>query len=361
MARGMLGQKAVIKTLLLLQPRGRSLASRYALPTPLHLLAELRRQVARFASTRSSPVRLRTLLYLLGAALLFHLLLPRVGELRQTWHALRMVRWEWLVAGMFVVPSTYFAAAMALRGAVNHPLTLRRTALVQLAGSFVNKLTPRGLGGMGVNQRYLEQSGVERPVAVAGIALNMAAGTVVHMTSLMVMSALLGLRGVGPVHLPTSWPLLVACVALVALLGIALSARWPATRRKVVASIVSAARGLLDVLRTPSQAFELFAGVAGVTVANVLTLTVTLHAVGAPTSLPRVGAVYLGGAALASACPTPGNLGAIEAALVADLTTIGVRMGPAVAGVLVYRLLGFWLPIIPGFLALRYLQRRQVL
>ena len=47
---------------------------------------------------------------------------------------------------------------------------------MQLAGSFANKLAPKGLGGIGVNQRYLERSGVERPVAVAGIALNVAAG-----------------------------------------------------------------------------------------------------------------------------------------------------------------------------------------
>jgi uncharacterized membrane protein YbhN (UPF0104 family) len=53
-------------------------------------------------------------------------------------------------------------------------------------------------------------------------------------------------------------------------------------------------------------------------------------------------------------------LGAVEAALVASLTAVGVQTGPAVAGVLTYRLLTFWLPILPGFLALRYLQHREI-
>ena len=35
--------------------------------------------------------------------------------------------------------------------------------------------------------------------------------------------------------------------------------------------------------------------------------------------------------------------------------------GQCMAGVLTFRLLTFWLPILPGFLAFRYLQRRQVL
>ena len=128
-----------------------------------------------------------------------------------------------------------------------------------------------------------------------------------------------------------------------------------------MAEAVAAAKGLLDILRTPAQAAELFSGVAGVTVANVLMLNTALHAFGVQPSLLKVGVVYLGGEALASASPIPGRLGAIEAVLVANLTTVGVETGPAVAGVLIYRLLGFWLPIIPGILALRYLRRQQVL
>lgn len=305
--------------------------------------------------------RIRNLLYLLGAALAIYLLLPQADSLGQTWQALGTVRWGWLVAGVFVLPAVYYSAAMALRGAVDHPLGLRRTALVQLAGSFVNKLTPKGLGGMGVNQRYLERSGVERPVAVAGIGLNMAAGLVVHMTSLTAVSAFLGFRSVNSVNLPVPWPYMVAFVVAMAVLGIIVLAPLPGMRRKAMAAIVTSAKGLLDVLRTPAQAVRLFSGVAGVTFANVLMLTTALNAFGVQPSLVKVGAVYLGGEALASASPTPGHLGAIEAVLVANLTTMGVQTGPAVAGVLIYRLVGFWLPIIPGILALRYLRRQQVL
>jgi undecaprenyl-diphosphatase len=290
-----------------------------------------------------------------------YVLLPRIGELEQAWHALRSVRWTWLIPGAIAVASTYLWAGLALTSAVNHPISLWRTSLVQLAGSFMNKLTPRGVGGIGVNQRYLEQTGVERPVAVAGIALNMAAGALVHVLSLIIVSVLMGRNVLGRVELPDQWPYLVAVVGAVVLFVITFVLRSPSIRRKVTTPIVSAGQGLVEVLRTPTRAFALFVGVAGVTAVNVVTLTLTLHAVGAQASPFSVAAVYLGGAALASAQPTPGNLGAIEAALVAGLATQGVQAGPAVAGVLIYRLLAFWLPIIPGFLALRYLQYREVL
>jgi uncharacterized protein (TIRG00374 family) len=49
--------------------------------------------------------------------------------------------------------------------------------------------------------------------------------------------------------------------------------------------------------------------------------------------------------------PTPGGLGAIEGILIALYVSFGVPSATAVAVVLVYRLINFWLPIPPGFVA----------
>ena len=73
--------------------------------------------------------------------------------------------------------------------------------------------------------------------------------------------------------------------------------------------------------------------------------------------MTAVSSVYLAGTAIAAASPTPGNLGAVELTLTAGLTGIGVPPATAFAGVLLYRLLTFWLPIVPGFLALGSLRK----
>lgn len=67
-------------------------------------------------------------------------------------------------------------------------------------------------------------------------------------------------------------------------------------------------------------------------------------------------AMYLAATALAAASPTPGNLGALELALGGGLASLGMSAATAFAAVLVFRLLTFWLPLLPGFLAFRYLQ-----
>jgi undecaprenyl-diphosphatase len=70
--------------------------------------------------------------------------------------------------------------------------------------------------------------------------------------------------------------------------------------------------------------------------------------------------VYLAGVLIAAPSPTPGNLGAIEAALILGLTVFGAPLGQAVATVLVYRLLTFWLPVLLGYLSIRQLEHQQV-
>jgi hypothetical protein len=49
--------------------------------------------------------------------------------------------------------------------------------------------------------------------------------------------------------------------------------------------------------------------------------------------------------------PTPGGLGAIEGIMIALYVSFGVPSAVAVAVVLVYRIINFWLPIAPGFVA----------
>ncbi len=77
-----------------------------------------------------------------------------------------------------------------------------------------------------------------------------------------------------------------------------------------------------------------------------------LKELGGPAYLAR-----LAGAAVSTAAPTPGGIGATEAALVAGYTAVGVDASTAFAAVLLFRLVTFWLPILPGWLALVHLQR----
>ncbi len=364
-ARQSLGPEALAAALPLLQPLALSTATRRDVHSQAGLLAELRAEAARQAGVELpgeetlARIRPSTVLAILGGGFAIHLLLPQVGEVRQTFDALHSVSWGWLVAGLVFSGATYVAAALAQLGAVDRPLAFGRTTAVQLASSFSNRLTPGNLGGMGVNVRYLERSGLTRGDAVAAVGLNSVAGGIVHVVALAGTAVLFGRTGVGKVKLPDGWPVLAATVAVLVVVGVAL---WtPLGHRRVVTPTLRALGHLAEVVRQPVKALQLFGGSAATTGAYILCLAASLEAFGAHASLAKVAIVYFGGSALGAVSPTPGGLGVIEAAFIAGLTAVGIASGPAVAGVLGFRLLTFWLPILPGWLAFQRLRRRQVL
>jgi uncharacterized protein (TIRG00374 family) len=139
----------------------------------------------------------------------------------------------------------------------------------------------------------------------------------------------------------------------------------PAVRRRVLPPLVAQARNaassLADVLTDPVRVIGLIGGSTGVTGSFILTLAAAVAAFGGGVSFPEIGAAYLVAAALGSAAPTPGGLGAVEAALVTALTGYGMESGPAVSAALTFRLVTYWLPMLPGWFTFQQMQRREEL
>jgi undecaprenyl-diphosphatase len=306
------------------------------------------------------PIRVATrrLVRLLGALFAIHLLLPQVGQAGATAQALQSARWGWIVMVAGASAVTYLAAALALMGAAGRRLALGRTWAAQIAAAFTNRLAPAGLGGMATNVRYLEAAGGGRPAAVAAVGLNSVAGFLVHLLGVIAIVPLLGaghaqLRLSGP-DLPDNWYVLVGVVAAFSVAGLI---HWGTRlRRRVAPPVRDAAKVLASTVRNPRAGLALIGGSAGVTAGYTLALVAAAHAFGVGLPMTTITAVYLGAAAVAAVAPTPGGLGALEAALVAGLTAAGAASGPAIAAVLVYRLITFWLPILPGFVAYRVLR-----
>jgi glycosyltransferase 2 family protein len=84
---------------------------------------------------------------------------------------------------------------------------------------------------------------------------------------------------------------------------------------------------------------------------DMLCLWCTFQAFGYTIGLGHLLVVYVVAYSIGTLAPTPGGLGAVEGILIALFVSFGVPSGVAVAVVLVYRIINFWLPIPPGFLS----------
>jgi uncharacterized protein (TIRG00374 family) len=107
------------------------------------------------------------------------------------------------------------------------------------------------------------------------------------------------------------------------------------------------------VAKSPQHVALVVVGAVGVPLVQVVAFAVCVHAVGGHLPFAQVGATYLGAHVLSSAAPVPGGLGALEAALVAGLSALGMPIGAAASAVLSYRLLTFWLAIPVGWASLK--------
>jgi uncharacterized protein (TIRG00374 family) len=98
------------------------------------------------------------------------------------------------------------------------------------------------------------------------------------------------------------------------------------------------------------------------TVATVMVMSLSIDAFGGSVPWALVAVLVLAGTAIGSAAPTPGGIGAVEAVLVAGLTAAaGLNGATALSAVLLFRLLTFWLPVLPGWLAFAMLQRKHLI
>ena len=332
------------------------------------LLQELRSGIAETTGTEPAPlerlvrVRPRTLFMIAALTGAFYILLPQLANVDDSFTALRSANYAWLFVAVVMSAITYFASALGLMGGVHESLPLLPTTEAALASSFVNRVTPANVGGMALNVRYMQKAGIPPAEAVAGMGLNVLAGGVVHFVLLFVFFFWAG-KGNAGFKLPSSSRLLVIIVVLLVVAGLVAATRRgrKLVRTHVFTFLHQSARSIASLATSPMKLLFLFGGSFGVTIAYVGALAASSAAYDGGVTFAEVGAVYTGASLLAAAAPTPGGLGAMEAALVAGFTGLGMESGVAVAVVLSYRLVTFWLPILPGWASFHLLERRNLI
>lgn len=79
---------------------------------------------------------------------------------------------EWLAFALALTTAVWVAGTAAQLGAVPIRPPLSQLFAVPVAASVINHFVPDSLGGMAVNVRYLQRSGMSRPAALAAVGLN---------------------------------------------------------------------------------------------------------------------------------------------------------------------------------------------
>jgi uncharacterized membrane protein YbhN (UPF0104 family)/tRNA A-37 threonylcarbamoyl transferase component Bud32 len=286
-------------------------------------------------------------------------LIPQLADIDDVWGQAGDASVNWFAMAVFFSGLTYVAATAALLGAIPMRLKFGQALIAQIASSFANRVTPAKVGGVAVNIRYFQRQGVQPAVGITAVGLNAVAGMAMHVSlTIGFLFLASGDESSEGLALPSTAVILVAFgfVALAILLSVVV----PFTRRVLVSHVVPQLQAGWVSIRilshSPGRLALLLGGSALITLAYLAAMVASLEAFGSTTSVPLIAVLFLTASALANAAPTPGGLGAAEAALIAAFSTVE-DADVAVPAVFLYRLVTFWLPILPGWAALTYLRR----
>ncbi|MFF3858546.1 YbhN family protein [Streptomyces sp. NPDC002209] len=332
------------------------------------LLSQIRQQVllirpqAPVEPARLERIRPRTLVSFIAGAFGAYFLLTQLAHVDFA-TIVGEAQWGWVGAALAFSALTYFAAAMSLLGFVPERVSFLRTVVAQVAGSFVKLVAPAAVGGVALNTRFLQRAGIRPGLAVASVGASQLFGLASHVLLLLAFGYLTGTEKT-PEMTPSRTViagLLTVAVLVLVVTAVPFLRKFVATRvRALFAGVVPR---MLDVLQRPQKLMTGIGGMLLLTGCFVMCLDASIRAFGGgqAISYASIAVVFLAGNALGSAAPTPGGIGAVETTLTLGLIAAGLDKEVAISAVLLFRLMTFWLPVLPGWISFNYLTRKEAI
>lgn len=308
---------------------------------------------------RLARVNGKTLFVIATIGLSAWFLIPQLADIDNIWEQAREASLSWAAVAVCFSVVTYAGATAALLGAIPVRLRFWPAVAAQIASSFANRVTPAKVGGIATNIRYFQRQGVPAAVSVTAVGLNAIVGVAVHL--ILTLGFLLlasGNQDAEGISLPSASTVGLILTGALVVIGISMWVR--ATRELVKTHVVPQLRSgwqaIQEISHSAGRIVLLFGGSAAITLAYLGAMVASLKAFDSTAPLPIVALLFLTGSAVANAAPTPGGLGAAEAALIAALSTVE-DAEIVIPAVFLFRLVTFWFPILPGWVALTVLRQ----
>jgi uncharacterized protein (TIRG00374 family) len=293
----------------------------------------------------------------------------------------------WLVVALGFNLLSFVAYIALFRGVVGGHTELGATQSrinwkvsyeITMAGLAATRLfAAAGAGGIALTYWALRRAGMARRDAAERMVAFLVLLYTVYAVSVVIFGVLLRvgvLPGPNPVGV-TIVPAAVAGVAIIVFLlftlipqdverrlanwsrGYRRRAIWLRRLAAVPALVAAGTRTAMEIARHPGQGLPAILGAIGFWAANIGVLWACFHAFGE--TVPKgvlVQGFFVGMAA--NLLPFfPGGVGSVDAGMIAAFLAFDEPASAVIVSVLAYRVIAFWLPILPG--AIAYIQLRR--
>lgn len=274
--------------------------------------------------------------------------------------AVRSANGWWILGAFLIGSTTWLAAAIPLVAFAPRKISLFQTTISQVGASLTNVVAPAGVGPAAFSMRFLSKQGISVPLSVSTVTLVQISQFLTSVVLLLIVAVLTGTSLDIPI--PTMTVIWVLAAILAMLAGVL---AIPSVRRPLWARLKPTWEQvhpqLLWILGHPK---ELAWAIAGNLLGNfgyIGAFAASLAAFGYYLSPLTLTITFLVSTTVGSVVPSPGGIGPVEAALTGGLQVAGIPGAIAISTAVVYRLVTFYGRIPFGWVATRYLQRKDLI
>ncbi len=304
----------------------------------------------------------RMVLELVGLLILFPLLWKERDLIDQSLEIIR--RSDLLFVGLAAILYWLILplAGKKLQILAERKINLKDTMLADLAGSGPGRIIPGGLGRISITTLHLKKARISTDKAVAISIFNNLISVLVH--SVVIVGILFlhpNIRSelVNQLHQTSLVVLTLIAVSILSLLLWAHHAR--AVRRHIRRTEKNLIKLAKSLLKRPKKLITTILISLGVLLINGLIVMFCSRALNLNVSLIDSVLVLSGGLIFGALLPSPGGIGVVEAGITAVLAIFGYPLVEAAGVSMLFRIISYWIPLLPGFIAYEYLiERRRI-
>lgn len=301
----------------------------------------------------------QALIRLLVLGVLVFIVAIGIGGLRVSLEAIRRVDPSIVVTAAGMIFLSYLCATLTYMLLAIRRIGLAATLMIQISTGLVNRLLPAGLGGLGINAYYLRKRGHSVATALTIVAMNNTLGFAGNMTLMLIAIAFFPVD-LTLIKLPDFSPIVTFAVFVIVLAMALYLKRHHRMAYRLGRSLGEAKTYILAASRRPLRTFLALVSSMTLTGLHAAALYMVLFAVNVSVP-PSVALLAISvGAFAGAALPTPGGLGGAEAGIAGALMAFSVSPADAITAALIYRVITYWLPLVPGYFALRIAEKRYL-
>ena len=266
----------------------------------------------------------------------------------------------WMAASAALACLIWVGSAVPLMALSPEKLRFGDTLIAQVAASIITVVAPAGVGPAALNLRYLRKRRVPTAAAVTTVTLMQISQALI--TIILLLLVMVSAGSSLSVSLP--YGTILAVVAVV-MLAVGVIVAVPKVRRWIWAKIQPTWQQvyprLLWIIGQPRRLAAVVAGNLLMNIGYVGAFWTAMVAMGGSLNFSTVAITYLTANAAGSFIPSPGGIGTVETALTSGLTVAGVSSSVAIATALLYRLVTFYGRIPFGWLAMKYMEKKDLI